>query len=96
MAARSAEDLADCAAIVWLWSETDSYRPDPRRSRCSPLRLAGPCVGAGDGAGATAANLPMVWWEGFPYGNTDGAQMHREVVAELAADPSNGTSSVIL
>jgi hypothetical protein len=40
--------------------------------------------------GARAANLPMVRWEGFPYGNTGGAQTHREVVAELAADSSNG------
>jgi hypothetical protein len=90
MAAQSAEDLADCAAIVWLWNETDSYRPHSEKSLFSAAALRFLALERAMVPWATAANLPLVWWEGFPYGNTDGVQMHREVVSELAADASNG------
>ena len=85
----SAEDLEDVAALVIWWNETDSYRSyatewlrfqNAARRWIALFRAMIP--------GATAQTFPVVWWNGIPFGNTDGIQMHREVVASLVADPS--------
>jgi hypothetical protein len=78
------------AAIVWLWRETDSYRPYSEKPLFSAAAMRLSCWSGRWVPVATGANLLMVWWEGFPCGNTGGAQMHRDVVAEPASDPANG------
>ena len=89
VAALSAADAADIGALVLLWSETDSYRSysaefttfdHAAKQWLAKLRATVP--------GATAANMPAIWWNAIPFGNTDGIQMHREVIASLAADPT--------
>ena len=93
----AAEDAADIAAIFWPWSETDStrqysekatYEAAARRLLSLERRMLN----------RTAASLPQVWWSAIPfsYGSNDpGMQMQREVVADMAADPSQNVSVVL-
>jgi hypothetical protein len=90
LAARIPEDLAECGAIVWIWSETDSYRAYSEKSLFKAGAQRFMALQRAMLPGGTAANMPLVWWNAIPYGNTDGVQMHREVVAELAADATQG------
>lgn len=88
LAALPAEDQADIAALVLWWSETDSYRSYATEwTRYQHAAKRWIALFRSMIPGATAANMPVIWWNAIPFGNTDGIQMQREVVASIVADP---------
>ena len=93
----AAEDAADIAVIFWPWSENDSTRQYSEKAtyEAAARRLLSLERGM---LNRSAASLPQVWWSAIPfnYDNNDpGAQMQREVVADMAADPTQNVSVVL-
>lgn len=87
LASLAASDQTDIAAFVWPWNETDSLRAYSEKLTFSAaarrfLSLERQLLGR------SAGSLPLVWWNGIPYGSAGGIQMHREVVAGMAGDPT--------
>ena len=93
----AAEDAADIAVILWPWSEDDSTRQYSEKAdyEAAARRLLALERGM---LSRSAASLPQVWWSAIPfsYGNNDpGMQMQREVVAAIAADPTQNVTVVL-
>lgn len=88
----SAIDEADIAFIVWPWSEQDSTMPYANKAlyKASVLRLLALTRNL---LGRTAANLPLLVWNAIPYETTDGVQMVRESIADLASVPANNIAT---
>jgi hypothetical protein len=84
----SAVDENDIALLVWPWSEQDSTMPYANKAlyKGSVLRLLGMTRSL---LGRTAATLPLLAWNAIPYETSDGVQMVREAIADLAEDASN-------
>ena len=92
-----AEDAADIAAILWPWSEDDSCRQYSEKAtyEAAARRLLSLERGV---LSRSAASLPHVWWSAIPFAynsNDPGTQMQREVVADMAADPTQNVTVVL-
>ncbi len=93
----AAEDAADIAAIFWPWSETDSTRQYSEKATYEAAARRLLLLERGM-LNRTAASLPQVWWSAIPFdydGNDPGAQMQREVVANMAADRIQNVTVVL-
>lgn len=89
-----AVDEADIAFLVWPWSEQDSTMPYASKAlyKASVLRLLALTRNL---LGRTPANLPLLAWNAIPYETTDGVQMVRESIADLAAVAANNIITFI-
>jgi hypothetical protein len=93
----AAEDAADIAVIFWPWSENDSTRQYSEKATYEAAARQFLSLERGV-LSRSAASLPQVWWSAipFPYGtNNPGMQMQREVVADMAADPTQNVTVVL-
>jgi len=90
-------DAADIAVILWPWSEDDSTRQYSEKAtyEAAARRLLSLERGVLSRSGAS---LPQAWWSAIPFsygGNDAGTQMQREVVANMAADPTQNVWVVL-
>jgi hypothetical protein len=93
----AAADAADIAVVLWPWSEDDSTRQYSEKAmyEAAARRLLSLERGM---LSRSATTLPQVWWSAIPfsYGTNDpGMQMQREVVADMAADPTQNVTVVL-
>jgi hypothetical protein len=87
-------DQSDIAFLVWPWSEQDSTMPYSSKAlyKSSVLRLLALTRNL---LGRDAANLPLLAWSAIPYETTDGVQMVRESINDLAAISANNIVTFI-
>jgi hypothetical protein len=80
-----AEDRGDVCALLWPWNETDSLRSYSEKAvfMAAAERFLLLARGMLD---QPPSALPLLWWNAIPYGGADGMQMHKEVVAAMAAN----------
>jgi hypothetical protein len=93
----AAEDAADVAAIIWPWSEDDCTRVYNEKVTYDSAARRFLALERGM-LSRTAASLPQVWWSAIPFAwgnNGPGTQMQREVVADMAADPTQNVTVVL-
>lgn len=93
----AAQDAADIAAIIWPWSEDDCTRQYSEKATYEAAARRFLALQRGM-LSRSAASLPQAWWSAIPFGynnNDAGTQMQREVVADMAADPTQNVTVVL-